>query len=36
MASNLHTVMTRDEAIEIFDNCILPLVVEEYLSLIHI
>ena len=30
MASNLHTVMTRDEAIEIFDNCILPIVVEEY------
>jgi len=26
MASNLHTVMTRDEAIEIFDNHILPLV----------
>ena len=30
MASNLHTVMTRDEAIEIFDSCILPIVVEEY------
>ncbi len=30
MASNLRTVMTRDEAIEIFDNCILPLVVHSY------
>ena len=26
MANNLHTVMTRDEAIEIFDNHILPIV----------
>jgi len=26
MASNLDSVMTRDEAIEIFDNHILPLV----------
>ena len=26
MASNLHSVMTRDEAIEIFDNHILPIV----------
>jgi hypothetical protein len=26
MANNLDTVMTRDEAIEIFDNHILPIV----------
>ena len=26
MANNLNTVMTRDEAIEIFDNHILPIV----------
>ena len=30
MASNLDTVMTRDQAIEIFDNCILPIVAEQY------
>ena len=30
MARDLNTVMTRDEAIEIFDSCILPIVVEEY------
>ena len=28
MASNLDSVMTRDEAIEIFDNHILPLVTQ--------
>ena len=30
MASNLDSVMTRDEAIEIFDNEILPMVVQHY------
>ena len=30
MASNLDTVMTRDEAIEVFDNHILPLVIHSY------
>tara|TARA_B100000405_G_scaffold212630_1_gene150083 strand:+ start:85 stop:309 length:225 start_codon:yes stop_codon:yes gene_type:complete len=30
MARDLNTVMTRDEAIEIFDNCILPIVAEQY------
>ena len=30
MASNLDSVMTRDEAIEIFDNQILPLVIHSY------
>ena len=28
MANNLDTVMTRDEAIEVFDNHILPLVTQ--------
>jgi len=30
MASNLDSVMTRDEAIEIFDNHVLPIVVQHY------
>ena len=28
MASNLDTVMTRDQAIEIFDNHVLPVVIQ--------
>ena len=30
MANNLDSVMTRDQAIEIFDNEILPMVVQRY------
>ena len=30
MANNLDSVMTRDQAIEIFDNEILPMVVQHY------
>ena len=29
MASNLYTVMTRDEAIQQFEHCVLPVIIEQ-------
>ena len=29
MASDLYTVMTRDEAIQQFEDCVLPIIIEQ-------